>query len=246
MPHVDIHEEDIEFESLTLVEGLPGVGLVGKIAVDHLVETFDMQHYASIYCDGLPQVGVYREDDTSIRPPVRVHADRDRDLLVLQSDVPVSPSEAPKFAVCLTDWITDHDITPVYLSGLPAGDETTAEEVYGIATGDGTTMLDEAGIGPPVESGLISGPTGALLHRAHKDGLTSVGLIVESDAQFPDPQAAKTLLTDGVTPISNVEVATHALVESAEEIRTARERLAQRMQQANDESTRAQPIRWFQ
>ena len=121
MPHVDTHEEDIEFESPTLVEGLPGVGLVGKIAVDHLVEIFDMQHYASIYCDGLPQVGVYREDDTSIRPPVRVHADRDRDLLVLQSDVPVSPSEAPEFAVCLTDWITDSDITPVYLGGLPTG-----------------------------------------------------------------------------------------------------------------------------
>ena len=33
----------------------------------------------------------------------------------------------------------------------------------------------------------------------------------ESDAQFPDPQAAKTLLTNGVTPISSVEVATHAL-----------------------------------
>ena len=194
-----------------LVEGLPGVGLVGKIAVDHLVETFDMQHYASIYCDGLPQIGVYREDNTLIRPPVQVHADRDRDLLVLQSDVPVSPSEAPKFAVCLTDWITDHDITPVYLSGLPTRDETTAEEVYGVATGDGTTMLDEAGIGPPVESGLISGPTGALLHRSRKDGLTSVGLIVESDAQFPDPPSRENASHERGNPISSVEVATHAL-----------------------------------
>ena len=205
-----------------------------------------MQHYASIHCDGLPQVGVYREDDTSIRPPVRVHADRNRDLLVLQSDVPVSPSEALEFAVCLTDWITDHDITPVYLSGLPTGDETTAEEVYGVATGNGPAMLDEVGIGPPVESGLISGPTGALLHRARKEGLTSVGLIVESDAQFPDPRAAKTLLTNGVAPISSIEVAVDALFDSAEEIRTAREQLARQMQQANDESTRAQPIRGFQ
>ena len=78
---------------------------------------------------------MYRENNTSIRPPVRVHADRNRDSPVLQSDVPVSPSEAPKFAVCPTDWITDHDITPVYLSDLPTGDETTAEEVYGVAVG---------------------------------------------------------------------------------------------------------------
>ena len=47
----------------------------------------------------------------------------------------------------------------------------------------------------------------------------------ESDAKFPDPQAAKTLLTNGVTSISNVEVATGALFESAEAICPARERL---------------------
>ena len=38
-----------------LIKGLPGVGLVGgKTAVDHLIEIFDKQHYASVYCDGLP------------------------------------------------------------------------------------------------------------------------------------------------------------------------------------------------
>ena len=40
VPPVDIHEAEIEFESPILVERLPGVGLVGKIAVDHFVETF--------------------------------------------------------------------------------------------------------------------------------------------------------------------------------------------------------------
>ena len=47
----------------------------------------------------------------------------------------------------------------------------------------------------------------------------------ESDVQFPDPQAAKTLLTNRVASISSIEVATDALVESAEVIRTVQERL---------------------
>jgi len=34
----------------------------------------------------------------------------------------------------------------------------------------------------------------------------------ESDSQFPDPQAAKTLLRNGLASISNVEVASGALV----------------------------------
>ena len=48
----------------------------------------------------------------------------------------------------------------------------------------------------------------------------------EIDVQFPDPQAAKTLLTNMVASISSIEVATGALVESAEVIRTVRERLS--------------------
>ncbi|MEF8882717.1 MAG: PAC2 family protein, partial [Halapricum sp.] len=51
MAHVNVHREDLDFDEPVLVEGLPGLGLVGKIAADHLVDTFEMDHYASIHCD---------------------------------------------------------------------------------------------------------------------------------------------------------------------------------------------------
>jgi uncharacterized protein len=246
MAHVAVREE-MALDSPTLVEGLPGVGLVGKIAADHLVEAFEMTHYADLRCPGLPRVAVYRGEQGRVQAPVRLYADESRDLLVLQSDVPVSPNTAEEFAGCVTGWIADNDATPVYLSGLSAKKDDSPPELFGISTGDGDALLDEHGIVPPRETGLVGGPTGALLHEAEVSGLTGVGLVVEADQQFPDPEAARVLLEHGIGPVAGVDVETETLVEQAEEIRKARERLARRMQQADiDESTQAQTLRGFQ
>ena len=245
MARIDVVAEDVSLDAPTLVEGLPGMGLVGKIAADHLVNSFEMDFYAAVHCEGVPQVGVYRGDSSELRPPVRLHADADRNLVVLQSDVPVSPAEATDFAACITGWLESNDVTPLYLSGLPDQSEEVPE-LYGVSTGDGNRLLDEAGIVPPAEGGLVSGPTGALLYQAGQNDLDSVGLVAETNPQFPDPEAARAMLEHGISPITGIDIDTADLVEQAEEIQEAREQLAQRMQQADDESSKAEPLRMFQ
>lgn len=244
MAHVQPVRE-LDLDSPWLVEGLPGAGLVGKIAADHLVEQFDMEFAAGIHCSGLPKVAVYRGEDSTLRPPVRIYVDEELDLLVLQSDIPVSPSSASDFAGCISNFLTEQDATPIYISGL---DEERDEvpEVYGVGVGEGTDLVADAGIVPPRQGGLVSGPTGALLATAEERSLDAVGLVAQTDAKFPDPQAARAVLRGGVTPLTGIEVETDSLVEHAEEIRKAREQLAERLQDAGDESSQAQPLRGFQ
>jgi uncharacterized protein len=246
MPSIDI-QNDVTLDRPTLIEGLPGVGLVGKIVADHLIETFDMTYYAAVRCDGLPPVAVYHGEESSLKPPVRLYADAERDVIVLNSDVPISSQSSEAFASCVINWIAENDVMPLFLSGLPKEREGRPPELFGLATGDGIEYLDREGIVPPRESGLVSGPTGALLHKAVEMDLTSVGLIVEANPQFPDPEASQTLLEHGIAPLADIEIETESLVEQAEEIREARERLAKQMQQAEtDESSQAQPLRGFQ
>jgi uncharacterized protein len=246
MARIQIVEEDLELDSPTLVEGLPGAGLVGKIAADHLADEFELTYYAALHCDGLPRIAVYEGESSALRPPVRLYADESMDLVVLRSDVPVSPTQVTEFASCVTGWLDANDVFPLYLSGLAEEKEGTPE-LYGVATGDGEAELDAAGIVPPRGGGMVSGPTGALLHRAVETGLDSVGLIVQTDPRFPDPEAARTVLEHGVGPIAGIDVDTDRLVEKAGEIQDAREQLAKRLQEMDqDGSTQAQPIRGFQ
>ncbi|MCO8255960.1 proteasome assembly chaperone family protein [Haladaptatus sp. AB618] len=248
MTNIAVVADDIELDEPTLVEGLPGLGLVGKIATDHLIEQFDMTYYAAVDCDGIPQIAIYEDGKPDLLPPVRIYADEERDLLALRSDVPISADAAPEFADCVTGWMESNDVTPLYLSGLPQQKQPgKVPELYGTATGDMAQLLEEYDIGFPTEMGAISGPTGALLHRASRRGVDAIGLIVESDPQFPDPEAARVLLEKGVDPIAGTEVNTEELVESAEEIREQKEQFAQRMQQTEEaESSQAQPLRMFQ
>lgn len=246
MARVQIQVDHIELDDPMLVEGLPGAGLVGKIATDYLVDTLDMTYYGAFHCDGLPQIAVYEGGTSAVRPPVRLYADETTDLLALQSDVPVSPTKASEFASCVTGWLDANDVFPLYLSGL-GEEKSDVPELYGIATGSAGPVLEGPGIDPPRDSGMITGPTGALLHRATETDLDAIGLIVQTNPQFPDPEAARVLLEHGIGPIADIDVDTSRLVERADEIQSAREQLIERIQEATrDESTEAQPIRGFQ
>lgn len=246
MAQITVLDDKVELDAPTLVEGLPGIGLVGKIAADHLVETFDMRYYAKVVCEGLPRIAVYTEGDSALRPPVRLYADEDRDLVVLQSDVPISHEAASDFAGCVVGWIDGHDATPIFQSGLPAERSEAPPELYGVSTGRGAELLASAAIASPDESGVVAGPTGTLLYEAELADLTAVGLVVESDPQFPDPEAAHVLIERGIAPLAGIEVDTTELVEHAGEIRKQKEQLAKRMQQAGEESSRAEPLRMYQ
>ncbi|MFC7077530.1 proteasome assembly chaperone family protein [Haloarcula halophila] len=246
MAHIQVHRDDIDLDEPTLVEGLPGLGLVGKIAADHLVDVYDMEYYAACHCDGLPEIAVYAEGDPTVRPPVRIYADADEDLLVLQSDAPVSPSGATEFAGCLVSWFDANDVTPLFLSGMAAEQDGEPPAVYGISTGDGASMLTDADIEHPSQAGAITGPTGALIHEAQRTGLTGVGLVVEADRQFPDPAAARAVLQTAIGPLGDFQVDTEALVEQADQIAEAKQRLAEQLEASEDDSTSARPLGMYQ
>ena len=247
MNGIDVLRDDVSLDEPTLVEGLPGVGLVGKLATDHLVETFGMVHYANVHCDGLPPVTTYGTGDRELTTPVRLYADAERDLVALQSDVPVSPGAALAFADCLGDWSVDAEVTPIYLSGIGREREAGATPaLYGVGTAGGSDRLAAVGIDAPTESGLISGPTGALLNHAVRTETTAVGLVVEATPQFPDPEAAAHLLDAGIGPLLDAEIPAAELTEHAAEIRQAKRRLAEQMQGTEEASSQARPLGMYQ
>ena len=246
MASISVIDEDVSLTEPTLIEGFPGVGLVGKIATDHLIDTHEMTHYANVYCDGIPQVAVYHEADPSLSTPVRLYVDPTRDLIALRSDVPVAPTAADELASCLEHWFDETAVFPVFLSGLGREKGTEPPALYGVATGTGNEALTRAEIDAPPETGVVSGPTGAMLASSMANGRDAVGLIVESDPRFPDPEAARTLILDGIDPVVGTDTPTDGLVDQASEIRDAKQALAERMQQATDESTQAEPLKMYQ
>jgi len=250
MSHAVVRNEHVRLNSPVFIEGLPGLGLVGKLATDHLIDQLGMTYYASVECPSLPSVGAYHERDYRVRPAVRIYADERRDLLALQSDVAVSPQTVSDFASCLVGFLAERNALPISFSGLGragTSDSADGRSLYGVATGDGGRILSDLGIDPPSEDGLWSGPTGAMLNVARYEGITSLGLVVETDPERPDPQAACALLERGIAPVAGIEVDIDPLRERAAEIHESEQELADRMREPErDESSKAESLRMYQ
>lgn len=248
MVEIRVTDESVDPSGATLVEGMPGVGLVGKIATDHVIENREMTEFASVRGEGIPPVTVFDDSNRDVNSPIRLYIDDDEELVALRSDVPVHVMDAPLFAERLTEWVAEHDVLPIYLGGLPA--ERDAEEVpaiEGIGVEEGTARLDEEAIAPPEEGGMVSGPCGALLSEAADEGVDAVGLMVDTDPRFPDPQGGHALIEQGINPVAGIDIETERLVDEAEEIMDQREELAQQMQQADQhESSQVSRTGMFQ
>jgi len=140
-----------------------------------MIEAHEMVHYANVHCDGLPRVTVYREGNRALTTPVRLYVDEERDLVALRSDVPVNPGAATEVAGCLESWFTETATFPIFLSGLGREKDEAPPDLYGVATGSGGDALSRADIEDPPESGLISGPTGAMLAESLERAATRRG-----------------------------------------------------------------------
>lgn len=248
MVEIRVTDDSVDPSGATLVEGMPGVGLVGKLATDHLIDALDMTEFASVRGEGIPPITIFDEADRGVNSPIRLFADPDESVLALRSDVPVHVMDAPLFSENLTSWLVDHEVLPIYLGGLPTerdGDEVPTVE--GLGVGDGEELLADNEVAAPDSGGMVSGPCGALLSEAAEADLDAVGLLVDTDPRFPDPQGAHALVEYGINPLAGLDVETDRLVEEAEQIMEQREELAKRMQEADQhESSQASRTGMFQ
>ncbi|UTF54738.1 proteasome assembly chaperone family protein [Natronosalvus rutilus] len=213
----------------TLIEGLPGHGLVASIAVDQLTDQLGLEQYGSIRSDSFPPVASFA--DGLVQDTVRVYSGTDPDVLTLQSDVPIPEDAFTDLSGCVLDELVDDFNQAIFLAGAPAQSEEQRGEVIGAATTE--TLRDEleaAGIELAADSGAVGGVTGALVSACYQADVPAALLLVRADPRVPDPAAARSVIENALEPLVEFDVDTDELREQAEEIQRQKQQLAQQMQ----------------
>lgn len=217
-------------EAPTLVEGLPGLGMVASIAVDQITTQLDLEQHGRIASDDLPPVASF--SDGRVRDPVRVYAGDDPAVMTLQSDVPVPPRAIESLSECIMTDVADEFDRAVLLAGAPAESEDEIGDVIGVAT---TDRLEDALVAADIEladgTGIVGGVTGALLAACYESDVPAAVLVVRSNPYIPDPAAARAVIEDALEPLVDFDVDTEELLEQAEEIQAQKRRIAEQLQQ---------------
>ena len=221
---------DRTLESPTLIEGLPGLGLVASIAVDRIREQLALEEYGTIVSDDLPPVASFEAG--RVRDPVRVYAGEEPPVMTLASDVPIPPDAYESLGRCVLHDLAEEIDRAVFLVGAPAESEGEVGDVVGVATTDDLeAALGDAGIAVAEGPGAIGGVTGSLLADCYHGDVPAAALIVRSHPRMPDPGAARAVIEDALEPLVEFDIDTDDLLEQAEQIREQKRQMAEQLRE---------------
>ena len=221
---------DPELSDPVLIEGLPGVGHVGKLAGEHLVEELDSELVRRVYSTHLPpQVSV--DDGLTQLACAEVHAVEagDADLLVLTGDHQAQDTVGHYgLADTFLDVAEDLGVESVYaLGGVPTGELIEEYDVLGAAAnGSLVEELEDVGVEfrEDEPAGGIVGVSGLVLGLGGRRGLDAACLMGETSGYLVDPKSAQAVL-DALCTLLDFEVDYGSLSERADEMEEVMEKM---------------------
>ncbi|MDQ2052416.1 PAC2 family protein [Natronolimnohabitans sp. A-GB9] len=230
---------DISPDAPTLIEGLPGHGLVAAIAVDQITTQLGLDHCGNIADDEFPPVVTF--EDGLVQDLVRVYAGDDPAVMTLESDLALPEPAFEPLSKCVLEELAEEFSRAIFLAGAPAESEAQIGEVTGVATTPEIKAdLEDAGIEVPDERGLVGGITGSMVRACYQADVPAALLIVRSHPFLPDPQAAKSVIETALEPLVDFEIDTTELDEQADEIQQQMQQVAQQYQQMAEEQGQQQ------
>ena len=225
-----------ELKNPILIEGLPGIGNVGKLAVEHLIETMHAKKFAEIYSKDFPPQ-VFINTDGTIKLVNnefyywKAKKKNQRDLILLTGDYQGLSSqgqyELVENILNVVDELGSKEMFT--LGGYGLGHEIKHPKVL-FATTDKHLVKKIQKYGAIFKKnepgGGIIGASGLLLGLGKLRGFSGVCFMGETPGYLVDPKSAKAVLKI-LTKITNIDVDLSQLERKAKEI----ESIAQQLQE---------------
>ncbi len=213
-----------------LIEGFPGIGLVGNIASQYIVNELNMTYLGAMSSKFFPPLAVLLGGVVNM--PVRIYEDEGKGIVILTADIPVHPLASYDIGKEIVSWAESINAKQmVCLAGITVMSEQ--HRVFGAVSKK--ELLDSIkGMAEVFELGTITGITGSIMNECRIRNLPAVCLLGETASAEPDPRAAIATI-ETLNKIYGLGVSTTKLSEQAEQIELQMAQLAQQLKAATPE-----------
>lgn len=228
--------------------GLPGIGLVGKIATDYIITQLKTEKIAEVYSDSFPP-SVHTKDGIVdlIKDEIFYCKCNGNDFLFLAG--PVQPSldfrvgsavEHYEFAERIVEFAKRAGVKKIYtLAGINIGDQRMGKEPRVVAAATSKKTLDELhkfGAITDQKEGLISGAAGLILGCAKKADIEGACLMGETNVQliYGDHGAAKKLV-ELIVKMYNFKIDMKDIEKESANIEKAFQQLSKQLEELKEE-----------
>ena len=228
-----------------LIEGLPGIGNVGKLAVEHLIDSIKAKKFAEIYCkDFPPQVFINSNGTISLVKNEfyywKAKNANQRDLVLITGDYQGLSSQGQYELVDnILNILQDLGVKELYtLGGYGLGHDISRPQVLCATTDKDLvpSMKKHGAIFKKNEpGGGIVGASGLLLGLGKLRGFKGACFMGETPGYLVDPKSAKAVLKV-LMSLTHINIDVSALEKKAKEI----EQIAQQLRDF-ETSTKEKP-----
>jgi len=197
-----------KLNNAVLFTGLPGIGLVGKIAVDYMLKQLKAEKIGEVSSDSFPP-SVHTKNSLIelIKDELYHYSYKGKHYLFLAG--PVQPSldvrfglahEHYEFAREIVEAVKKMGVKEIFtLAGINVGEKRMNQEPRVVAAATNKKLLADfkkLGAIEGQEEGLISGAAGLILGMALEEGIQGVCLMGETNARliYGDHSSAKKII----------------------------------------------------
>ncbi|WP_300607932.1 proteasome assembly chaperone family protein [Methanohalophilus sp.] len=227
-----INAGEIKSKEPLLIEGFPGIGLVGNIASQQIIEELSMEYIGSMESRFFPPIAVLY--DGLINMPVRIYESEEHNLIMVVSDIPISPSSSYDVSKVLINWAGSIGVKEVISI---AGIATMSDEakVFGAATTK--DMLEKIENHVEIfQMGTISGISGSIMSECFIQEIPAISLLGATRSQNPDPRAAAAVI-NVLNDLYGYSIETESLIEQAERIELEMQKLAEDLRKSEQSAS---------
>ena len=243
-----IEREKISLNTPIFVEGLPGIGLIGKIAVECLISELEAKKFAELYSPHFPHQAVVLPDSKLrlVRNEFYYHKGN-QDFIFLTGDTQVPPTDSyGHYAVVqeILDFLADYEVKEIYTLGGYSTGGKEVEEPKVLGSGTSAALLEKiSGIDPLLVlrediGAAIVGASGLLLAEGKLRNLEGVCLLGESSGSVIDPKAAKAVI-HSLSKILGIEITLDVLESRIKES----ERMINELQELQEQAAEKEKMR---
>ena len=202
-----------KLKSPIIIEGFPGIGMVGTISASYLSEKLGMKLAAYISSSHFPPIAAIHD----YRPvsPARIYASEKLNLIVLFSEFIIPADIVYLLSKKIMAYAEEKKAKAIYsLAGMAS--QKPSAKIFGIAS---TTQMADRLRGSGVElvkEGATQGVSGLLISECANKGFPAANLLIQTDAPM-DPKGSAKLLSK-LSEIIEVPIDVSTLLREADSV----------------------------
>lgn len=190
-----VTKEKPDLKETILIEGLPGVGLVGKVAVDYMVSELGAKKFAELYSPYIPhQAMVRKNSEIELIRNEFYYFKGKKDIIFFAGEAQAVETFGHYEIVSeVLDYVAEYDTQLIYTLGGFAT-RKGGKRVFGAVTDSEMTKKYENHDIIFMNEGSIVGTAGLLLGMGKLRGIQGACFLGECSGHLVAPKAAKSVL----------------------------------------------------